>query len=148
MTVRGLHRRWGHNKLVFAEERGCRVSERVKTFSSGEEVAIQVSFAYEGDREIESVEAIFVREGSDEEIVFLGDARKEAPSGDRATRYAARLRTRIDLHAGPGEYRCAHLSARDRLDDDWDFADTAKLDLIIRVERTPPRLEVTASEFL
>ena len=122
--------------------------EKARTFSPGKRITIGISFTYKGEAEIESVEAIFVREGSDEEIVFLGDARKEAPSGDRVTRYVARLRGRIDLHAPSGEYRCAHLSARDRLDDDWDFADTAKLDLIIRVERIPRRLEVTASEFL
>ncbi len=123
------------------------MSERVRTFAPGEEVAISLGFEYEGDGEIESVEAVFVREGSGEEIVFLGDARKEA-SGDRAASYTARLEAKIPPNADPGEYRCARLSARDRLDDDWDFADVAKLNLVVRVERIPRRLEVTASRFL
>jgi hypothetical protein len=113
----------------------------------GEEVAISLRFEYEGDGEIESVEAVFVREGSDAEIVFLGDARKEA-SGDRSTSYAARLGASIAPNADPGEYRCVRISARDRFDDDWDFADIGRLDLVVRVERSPHRLEVTRSEFL
>ncbi len=107
-----------------------------------------MDFTYEGDGEIESAEAVFVREGSGEEIVFLGDAKEEVSGGGRATRYVARLEARIDPAAIPGEYRCVRLSARDRLDDDWDFADVAKLDLVVRVERIPRRLEVTASRFL
>ena len=122
------------------------MSERVRTFASGEEVVIVLGFEYEGDREIESVEAVFVREGSGEEILLLGDARKEASGG--APGYTARLETRIVPGAAPGEYRCARLSACDRLDDDWDFDDIAKLNLIICVERTLRRLEVTACEFL
>ncbi|MDP8952942.1 MAG: hypothetical protein M3N18_12055 [Actinomycetota bacterium] len=123
------------------------MSERVRTFAPGEEVTISLGFEYEGDGEIESVEAVFVREGSDAEIVLLGDARKEA-SGDRSASYAARLGARIAPNADPGEYRCVRISAHDQLDDDWDFTDIARLDLTVRVERTPRRLEVTTSEFL
>ena len=123
-------------------------SERAKTYTPGEEVAIALEFEHEGDQEIESVEAVFVHEGSSGEIVLLGDARKEAPIGDRITRYTTRLEARINPDAAPGEYRCARLSVRNRLDDDRDFADITRLDLVIRVERTPHRLEVTASEFL
>ena len=120
----------------------------MEIFSPGEEVVIALGFEYEGDREIESVEAVFVREGLGREIVFLGDARREASGGGRVVHYAARLGARIAPDVAAGEYRCARLSARDLLDDDWDFADATRLDLVIRVERTPPRLEVTASEFL
>ncbi len=123
------------------------MSERVRTFAPGEKVAIEVGFTYEGDREIESVEAVFVREGTGEEIVFLGDAREDFPREVREVRYAARLEARVRHDASPGEYRCARLSAYDRLDDDWDFTDASGLDLIIRVERAPHRLRVTASEF-
>ena len=123
------------------------MSERMRTFAPGEEVVIALGFEYESDREIESVEAVFVREGSGEEIVFLGDAKKEASAGQEA-RYTARLGAKITPNVAPGEYRCARLLARDWLDDDWDFADAKELDLIIRVERAPHRLEVTASEFL
>ncbi len=123
------------------------MSDRARTFAPGEEVVIVLGFEYEGDREIESVEAVFAQEGSGEEIVLLGDARKEA-SVDRTVRYAARLEARIAPNADPGEYRCARLSARDRLDDDWDFSEAGKLDLVVRVERAPHRLEVTMSEFL
>ena len=114
----------------------------------GEEVVIEVGFAYEGDRKIESVEAVFVREGSGDEITFLGDAREETSVQGREVRYAARLEARIGPDASPGEYRCAHLSARDRLDDDWDFTDASKLDLVVRVEHGPRRLKVTTSDFL
>ena len=54
----------------------------------------------------------------------------------------------MPLDAGAGEYRRARLSARDRLDDDWDFADVGKLDLVIRVERARRRLAVTASDIM
>ncbi len=123
------------------------MSERMRTFVPGEEVAIALGFEYEGDGEIKSVEAVFVREGSGEEIVFFGDARREVSEGQTA-RYVAQLKTRIDPNAAPGEYRCARLSARDRLDDDWDFDAAAGLDLVVRVERAPRRLEITTSEFL
>ncbi len=72
------------------------MSERVKTFSPGEEVVVALGFEYEGAGEIESVRAVFVREGSNEEIVLLGDARQEASGGERIARYAARLGARID----------------------------------------------------
>lgn len=124
------------------------MSKKVKTFLPGEEVAIALEFEYEGDREIESVEAVFVQEASHEEISFLGDARKEGSNGGQTKRYTTRLGARIAPGASPGEYRCARLCARDRLDDDWDFADATKLDLVIHVERTPLQLKVTASEFL
>jgi hypothetical protein len=124
------------------------MQRKTRTFSPGDRVAIEISFACEGNGEIESVEAVFVREGSGQEIVFLGDAKEEVSGGGRATRYAARLEAGIDPAAVPGEYRCARLSARDRLDDDWDFADVATLDLVVHVERIPRRLEVTASRFL
>ena len=125
------------------------MSERVRTFAPGEKVVIEVGFSYEGDREIESVEAVFVREGTGEEIVFLGDAREENfPGEGREVRYAARLEARVGHDASPGEYRCARLSAHDRLDDDWDFTDASGLDLVIRVERAPHRLKVTESEFV
>ncbi len=124
------------------------MSERVRTFAPGEKVAIEVGFTYEGDREIESVEAVFVREGTGEELVFLGDAREDFPREGREVRYAARLEARVRHDASPGEYRCVRLSAYDRLDDDWDFTDASGLDLIIRVERAPHRLKVTASEFV
>jgi hypothetical protein len=127
----------------------CQVSERTRTFAPGEEVAIALGFEYEGCRGIESVEAVFVRQESGEEIVFLGDARKESPDGFGVARYVARLEVRINPCTTSGEYRCNRLLACDQLDDDWDFADVAALDLVVRVERTlPRRLEVTTSEFL
>jgi hypothetical protein len=128
------------------EERGCEVLERMKTCVSGEVVAIALGFEYEGDGEIEAIEATFVREGSGEEIILLGDARKEA-SVDRMAHYAAQLKTKITPIAVRGEHRCARLYARDRLDD-WGFSEIGKLDLAFRVERTPRWLEVTKSEFL
>ncbi len=124
------------------------MSERIRTFAPGGKVAIEVGFTYEGDREIETVEAVFVREGTGEEIVFLGDAREDFPREGREVRYAARLEARVRHDASPGEYRCARLSAYDRLDDDWDFTDASGLDLIIRVQRAPHQLKVTASEFV
>jgi hypothetical protein len=98
--------------------------------------------------EIESVEAVFARERSGEQIVLLGDVRAEASEEGPATRYAARLKRRVPLDAGAGEYRRARLSAQDQLDDDWYFADITKLDLVIRVERAPLRLKVKGCDFL
>jgi hypothetical protein len=40
------------------------------------------------------------------------------------------------------------LSARDRFDDDWEFAEAMRLDFIMCVERPPQLLEITASDFL
>ncbi len=124
----------------------------MRAFSPGEEVRIALSFVYEGDEEIESVEAVFAREGSDE-IVFLGDARREASyseasRGSSTIRYTASLETRIGCGATPGEYRCVRLSARDRFDYDWNFVNPSRLDLTVRVNRAPHRLEVTTSDFL
>jgi hypothetical protein len=125
------------------------VTEKVRTFMPGEEVVIEVGFAYEGDRKIESVEAVFVREGSGDEIMFLGDAREETSGQSRGeARYIARLEARIGRDASPGEYRCARLSARNRLDDDWVFTDVSRLDLVVRVEHAPHQLKVTTSDFL
>ena len=127
------------------------MSEKVKTFVPGEEVAIALGFVHEGDEEIESVEAVFVREGSDEEILLLGGARREVSEGGAgggSSRYTTRLGARIGCQAVSGEYRCARLSVRDRFDDDWDFADAERPNLVVRVRRTPRRLEVTTSEFL
>jgi hypothetical protein len=124
------------------------VSERVKTYALGEEVGVVLGFEYEGDGEIESVEAVFAREGTGEEISLFGDANKEASDEGRAARYVARLAARIEPSTSPGEYRCARLFARDRLDDDWDFAGTARMNLVIHVKRAPRRLEITTSEFL
>jgi len=64
------------------------------TFAPGEEVAITLGFEYEGCREIEPVEAVFVRTESGEEIVLLGGARKEASGRVGAARYVARLEAR------------------------------------------------------
>ncbi|MCA1717532.1 MAG: hypothetical protein LC781_12140 [Actinobacteria bacterium] len=123
--------------------------ERARTFSPGERIAIDISLVREGDSEIESVEAVFAREGSDEEMRLLGDAREEASSGgEEETTYSARLEGKVEPGTTPGEYRCVRLSARDRFDDDWEFAEAAWLDLVVRVERPPQRLEVTASDFL
>ncbi len=124
------------------------MSERVRAYAPGEGVAIELRFTCKGDAEIESVEAVFVREGSGGEISLLGDARKEDPGRGQIALYAARLEAKLDPGAAPGEYRCSRLFARDRFDDDREFADAAKLDLVVRVERVPRRLEVTASEFL
>ena len=124
------------------------MQRKARTFSPGDRISIEISFACEGDAEVESVEAVFVRKGSNEEIPLLGDARKESSPEDERAVYTARLEAEIDPGATPGEYRCARLSARDRFDDDWDFTDVAGLDLVIRVERAPHRLEVTASDFL
>ena len=124
------------------------MQRKARTFSSGDRVVVEISFACEDDAEIESVEAIFVREGSNEEIPFLGDARKESSPEDERAVYTARLEAEIDPGVARGEYRCARLSARDRFDDDWGFTDPAELDLVIRVEPAPHRLEVTASDFI
>ena len=121
---------------------------KVRTFSSGDRVVVEISFTCEDDAEIESVEAIFVREGSNEEIPFLGDTRKESSPEDERAVYTARLETEINPGVARGEYRCTRLSARDRFDDDWDFTDAAGLDLVVRVQKVPNRLEVTASDFL
>ena len=121
---------------------------KVRTFSSGDRVVVEISFTCEDEAEIESVEAIFVREGSNEEITLLGDARKESSPEDERAVYTARLETEINPGVARGEYRCTHLSARDRFDDDWDFTDAAGLDHVVRVQKVPNRLEVTASDFL
>ena len=124
------------------------MQRKATTFSPGDRVVVEISFACEDDAEIESVEAIFVREGSNEEITLLGDARKESSPEDERAVYTARLEAEIDPGVARGEYRCARLSARDRFDDDWDFTDAAGLDLVVRVQKAPNRLEVTASDFL
>jgi hypothetical protein len=124
------------------------MQRKARTFSPGDRIATEISFACEGHAEIESVEAVFASEGSDEEILLLGDARKESSGEDERAVYAARLEAMVDPTATPGEYHCARLSARDRFDDDWDFTYSAGLDLVIRVERASQRLEVTASHFL
>jgi hypothetical protein len=119
-----------------------------RAFSPGERIAIWISFAREGGAEIESVEAVFARGDSDEEIRLLGDAIREAFGGEEETIYSARLEAKVKPGTTPGEYHCVRLSARDRFDDDWEFADVARLDLVVRVESPPYRLEVTASDFL
>ena len=124
------------------------MQRKARTFSSGDRVVVEISFACEDDAEIESVEAIFVREGSNEEITLLGDARKGSSPEDERAVYTARLEAEIDPGVARGEYRCARLSGRDRFDDDWDFTDAAGLDLVVRVQKAPNRLEVTASDFL
>ena len=124
------------------------MQRKVRTFSPDDRIVVEISFACEGDAEVESVEAVFVSKGSNEEILLLGDARKESSPEDERAVYTARLEAKIDPGATSGEYRCAHLSARDQFDDDWDFTDAAGLDLVICVERAPHRLEVTASDFL
>lgn len=124
------------------------MSEKTRTFSPGDRICIEIAFVYEGGEEIESVEAIFRREGSDEEIALLGDAWKKPSGEERSVSYAARLEGRVDRGATPGEYRCARLSARDQFDDDRDFADAARPDLVVRVESASRRLEVTASDFV
>src|ERR671916_1350237 len=121
------------------------MQRKVRTFSSGDRVVVEISFTCGDDAEIESVEAIFVQEDSNEEIPLLGDARKESSPEDERVVYTARLEAKVDPGATPGEYRCARLSARDWFDDDWDFTDVAGLDLVVRVERVPHPLGVTAS---
>jgi hypothetical protein len=44
---------------------GRRLPVPERTFSPGERIAIDISFVREGGAEIESVEAVFAREGSD-----------------------------------------------------------------------------------
>jgi hypothetical protein len=85
------------------------MSEKKRTFSPGDRICIEIAFVYEGQEEIESVEALFCREGSDEEIVLLGDAWKRHSGEERSTLYAARLEGRIDRGATPGDYRCARI---------------------------------------
>lgn len=122
--------------------------ERAKSFSPGESIAIWISFDHDGGAEIESVEAVFAREDSNREIRLLGDARREASGGEEETVYSARLEGKVEPGTTPGEYRCVRLSARDRFDDDWEFTEASQLDLVVRVERPPYRLEVAASDFL
>jgi hypothetical protein len=124
------------------------MQRKVRTFSSGDRVVVEISFICEDDAQVESVEAIFVREGSNEEISLLGDVRKESSPEDERAVYTARLETEITPGVARGEYRCTRLFARDRFDDDWDFTDAAGLDLVVRVQKVPYRLEVTASDFL
>src|SRR5918994_1056539 len=124
------------------------MQRKVRTLSSGDRLVVEISFTCEDDAEIESVEAIFVRVGSNEEIPLLGDARKESSPEDERAVYTARLETEINPGVARGEYRCTRLSARDRFDDDWDFTDAAGLDLVVRVQKVPNRLEVTATRVL
>ena len=124
------------------------MQRKVRTFSSGDRVVVEISFICEDDAQVESVEAIFVREGSNEEISLLGDVRKESSPEDERAVYTARLETEITPGVARGEYRCTRLSARDRFDDDWDLTDAAGLDLVVRVQKALNRLEVTASDFL
>ena len=122
--------------------------ERARTFSPGERIAIGISFAHKGEAEVESVEAVFTREDSDSEMRLLGDAKRGASGGEEETIYFARLEAKVGPGTTPGEYRCVRLSARDRFDDDWEFAEAMRLDLVICVERPPQLLEITASDFL
>jgi hypothetical protein len=124
------------------------VPERARAFLPGTRIAIGISFAREGGAEIESVEAVFAREDSDEEIRLLGDAIREAFGGGEEITYSARLEAKVEPGTAPGEYHCVRLSARDRFDDDWEFAEVARLDAVVRVERPPHRLGVTSSDFL
>ena len=122
--------------------------ERSRSFSSGESIAICISFVHDGGAEIESVEAVFTCEDSNREIRLLGDARREASGGEEETVYSARLEGKVEPGTTPGEYRCVRLSARDRYDDDWEFAEASRLDVVVRVEKAPHRLEVKTSDFL
>ena len=122
--------------------------ERSRSFSSGESIAICISFVHDGGAEIESVEAVFTCEDSNREIRLLGDARREASGGEEETVYSARLEGKVEPGTTPGEYRCVRLSARDRFDDDWEFAEAVRLDLVVCVERPSQLLEITASDFL
>ena len=124
------------------------VQGKARTFSPGDRIVIDIGFTCEGGGEIESVEAVFTRRGSGEEIPLLGDARKEPSGEDEGGVYTARLEAMVVPGTTLGEYRCACLSTRDRFDDDWGFTDPAGLDLLIRVEPAPHRLEVTASDFI
>src|SRR5918998_5198738 len=119
--------------------------ERARSFLPGQRITIGISFNHNGGAEIESVEAVFAREGSNREIRLLGDARREASGGEEETVYSARLEGKVEPGTTSGEYRCVRLSARDRFDDDREFTEAARLDLVVRVERLPQRLEVTAS---
>ena len=65
------------------------MQRKARTFSPGDRLAIEISFACEGDAEIESVEAVFAQEGSGEEILLLGDARKESFPEDERPVYTA-----------------------------------------------------------
>lgn len=121
--------------------------ERVRTFSAGERIAIGISFVREGGAEIESVEAVFAREDSNEEIRLLGDAEREASGREEETIYSARLEGKVETGTTPGEYRCVHLTARDRFDDDWQFPEVARLDLVVRVERTPTGSKLRRATF-
>ena len=58
------------------------MQRKARTFSSGDRVVVEISFACEDDAEIESIEAIFVREGSSEEIPLLGDGSEESSPED------------------------------------------------------------------
>ena len=71
------------------------MQRKARTFSSGDRVVVEIRFACEDDAEIESVEAIFVREGSSEEIPLLGDARKGSSPEDERAVYTARLEAEI-----------------------------------------------------
>ncbi len=122
--------------------------ERASVFSPGGRIAIGIRFSSDGGVELESVEAVFAREGSDEEIQLLGDIEREGSGGEEEIIYSARLKAKVEAGTTPGEYHCVRLSARDRFDDDWAFAEVVRLDLVVCVERPPHRLEVTASAFL
>ncbi len=122
--------------------------ERARTFSPGERIAIGISFAHKGEAEVESVEAVFAREDSDSEMRLLGDAKRGTSGGEEETIYFARLEAKVEPGTTPGEYRCVRLSARDRFDDDWEFAEAVRLDLVVCVERPSQLLEITASDFL
>ncbi len=122
--------------------------EKARIFSPGERIAVGIRFTHKGEAEVELVEAVFAREDSDSEMRLLGDARRGASEGEGETIYFARLEVKVEPGTTPGEYRCVRLSARDRFDDDWEFAEAVRLDLVICVERPSQLLEITASDFL
>ena len=85
------------------------MQRKARIFSPGDRISIEISFACEGDAEIESVEAVFAQEDSNEEIPLLGDARKESSPEDEQIVYTARLEAKVDPGATPGQVALAWL---------------------------------------
>jgi hypothetical protein len=77
------------------------VPERARTLSPGKRTTIRISITYKGEAEIESVEAVFAREGSNGEIRLLGDVKREISGEGRRLPTPRALRRRSSPEPSP-----------------------------------------------